>query len=383
MTIGVDIRILGGKTKSGIEEYTEKLLAHLIPLDSTIKYKLFHSSLNKNLPKYDWFNHDNVEIKSFNIPNKFLFASSRFLGRPYTDKIVGGADVFFSPHLLNISLSPNCKRVTTIHDLSFIHFQDFFSWRKLLWHKFEMNPLKQTLFSDAIITVSESTKKDLEKLFDIDPPKISVIYSGIDSDISRPSEKDLADFKIQKKLPKNFILFLGKIEPRKNIVGLIRAFNKLKGASKFSDLHLVLVGAMGWLVKDIVKEVKVSPYSKNIIFTDYIKNEEKAYYYSLAKCFVYPSFFEGFGFPNIEAMRCGVPVVTSSNSSIPEVVKDSAILINPHSVDEITMAVSNVLTDTKLLKSYINKGIKTSENYKWRVSASKTLDLLCRTINVY
>jgi len=382
MTVGIDIRVLGSRTKSGIEEYTENLLSQLIPLDPSIKYKLFYSSLRNNLPSYEWLSFDNVEVKKFRWPNKMLFTSARFFNRPYIDELLGGVDVFFSPHFFLAPLSWKCKRVTTIHDLSFIRFKEFFSWRKIAWHRLEMNPLEQCKLSDLIITVSESTKKDLENLFNIDPQKISVVPSGIDSHITRPSEDELNKFRREKNLPHNFILSLGKIEPRKNILGLIRAFNKLKETNKFLDLNLVIIGARGWLYHDVFKESKKSRYSKNIIFTSYINDNEKRYYYSLANCFVYPSFFEGFGFPNLEAMICGTPVVTSNSSSIPEVVGNGPILINPNSVGEIAQAITNILVDTKLSKSVVSGGLLIAKKYDWKASAIKTMELITRISNV-
>lgn len=376
MTVGVDIRVLGSRQKSGIEEYTENLLEHLIPLDPSIRYKLFYSSWHDTLPNYKWLEEKNVAIHKKRIPNKVLFASARFFNRPYIDEMVGGADVFFSPHFFILPLSPVCKRITTIHDLSFAHFKDFFSWRKILWHNFEMNPVEQTKQSDHIISVSVSTKKDLEKFYGIDPAKITVIHSGISHNIKRPNQADLEIFRIQNKLPKNFILFLGKIEPRKNILGIIKAFNEIKKLSRFLDLHLVIVGAKGWLYNDIFRELKKSANKKYIRLIDYISDDDKNYYYSLSKCFVYPSFFEGFGFPNLEAMKCGVPVITSKNAAIPEVVKNSALLVSPNSVNELIQAIKIVLTENKVVKHMILASKWLSNDYNWNKGANKTLEII-------
>lgn len=376
MIIGIDIRVLGSHQKSGIEEYTENLLEHLIPLDPTIKYKLFYSSWHDKLPNYKWLEEKNVEVYKNKIPNKVLFTSARIFNRPYIDEMVGGADIFFSPHFFILPLSPICKRVTTIHDLSFAHFKDFFSWRKILWHNFEMNPIKQTKQSDHIISVSISTKKDLEKFYGIDPAKITVIHSGISNNIVRPNQEMLDDFRIRNNLPNNFILFLGKIEPRKNITGIIRAFNEIKKINKFSDLHLVIAGARGWLYNDVFRELNKSASKKYIKLVDYISDDDKNYYYSLSKCFIYPSFFEGFGFPNIEAIKCGIPVITSNNAAIPEVVKNSALLVNPNSVNELTQAIKIVLTENKVVNYMASVSKMIVDDYNWHKSANKTLEII-------
>ena len=320
MTIGIDIRILGNPIKSGIEEYAENLIRDLLKEGKDIQFKLFYSSYRNSLPDYEWLKLPNVKLYKFNYPNNLLFTSSRFFNRPFLDKIVGGADVFFFPHFFISSLSPNCKRVTTFHDLSYIHFPEHLTLRKKVWHNFQMIPEWQAKFSDKIIAVSESTKNDLINLYKIDPVRIEVIYSGISLTSDVPRTSDVKSFKRSKNLPDRFILFIGKIEPRKNIIGIIKAFSNLKVNKKYRDVGLVIAGSKGWLYEDIVKLANESIYREQIIFTDQIIDKERFLYYRAADIFIYPSFFEGFGFPPLEAMSCGTPVITSRNSSLPEVV---------------------------------------------------------------
>src|SRR3989344_266690 len=194
MTIGIDIRVLGSGVKSGIEEYTENLLAHLIPANKDVKFKLFHSSFRNNLKKYGWMKLPNVEVFSFRLPNKLLFSLAWLIDRPYIDKMIGGAYLFFSPHFLLAPLSRDCKRVTTVHDLSFILFGEFFSWRRNLWHKFQIKNLLRPNLSDRIIAVSESTKKDLVEKHNFSSDKIKIIYSGISESVFRPTERELELF---------------------------------------------------------------------------------------------------------------------------------------------------------------------------------------------
>ena len=376
MIIAIDIRVLGSGIKSGIEEYTENLLAHLIPTNKDIKFKLFHSSARNDLKIYKWMNLPNVEVFSFRFSNKLLFGLSWLLNRPYLDKLVGGADLFFSPHFLLASLSSDCKRVTTIHDLSYTRFKEFFSWRRNIWHKFQIRNLYRKNLSDKIIAVSESTKKDLIEKYNLPSVAVKIIYSGVSDSVFRSSEGDLKLFKKENNLPDKFILFLGKLEPRKNISGLIEAFNILKNSKGFENLNLVIVGSPGWLYKNIYHEAKNSKHKNNIIFKNYIKDEDRKFYYSLSSVFVYPSFFEGFGFTPLEAMACGTPVVTSFNSSLPEVVGDAGILVDPYNTVDISTAVKNILTDSNLKNLLIKKGFERVQNFTWEKCAKETLDCL-------
>ena len=368
MIIGIDVRVLGSPIKSGIEEYAENLIPHLVREGKDIQFKLFYSSHKQTLPDFDWLGLSNVKLYKFNYSGNFLFTFSRVFNRPLMDKMVGGADIFFFPHFFISSLSPNCKRVTTFHDLSYVHFPEYLTLRKKIWHNFQMNPKWQAKFSDKIIAVSESTKKDLINFYRIDPARIEVIYSGLTSDV--------ANFKKSKNIPDRFILFLGKLEPRKNVISIVRAFNMLKEDPKYNDLCLVIVGAKGWLFDDILKETKTSVHKNQVIFTGQLNDEEKFSYYRAADIFIYPSFFEGFGFPPLEAMSCGTPVITSRNSSLPEVVGRAAIMIDPFDIDELRLWITKLLDDRNLSDVIAKKGVKQASKFNWQNAAIKTLGVL-------
>ncbi|MCK4525681.1 MAG: glycosyltransferase family 4 protein, partial [Candidatus Andersenbacteria bacterium] len=174
-------------------------------------------------------------------------------------------------------------------------------------------------------------------------------------------------------LPKKYILYLGTLEPRKNIIGLIKAFEILNTKYK-----LVIAGSKGWLYEDIFKIVKNSPAKDNIIFTGFIDDKDKAALYGLADLFVYPSFYEGFGFPPLEAMAAGTPVITSNFSSLPEAVGDAAITVNPYNIDELTKAIEMVLFDEKLRDILIERGYKKVKNFSWEKCAKETLEFILR-----
>ncbi len=385
MIIGIDIRMLARGTKSGVEEYIINLLSNMLRLDSNIKYKLFYNGYKKVELEYDFLKLSNVTLKEFKIPNRLFDFSSQYFNYPKIDNLLGGVDIFFSPHIFSAPVSKNCKVVTTFHDLSFENHKEFYSVSKNYWH-FSMNPKSQAQRSNKIIAVSESTKKDLIKIYKIEAEKIKVIYSGINlvSSIKYPSNlanRQVSSIsKIRKKysLPDHYILYLGTLEPRKNIIGLIKAFEILKIRDQIlnTKFKLVIAGSKGWLYEDIFKTVQNSPVKNDIIFTGFVENKDKSALYDLADLFVYPSFYEGFGFPPLEAMAAGTPVITSNFSSLPEAVGNAAIMVNPYNLDELAKAMEMILTDEKLRDVLIKRGFEQTKKFSWQNCAEETLEFM-------
>lgn len=401
MKVGVDVRILAAGTRTGVEDYTINLLSHLLPMDKSIKYRLFYSGIRK--PNFDFseLKASNVKIKSLKIPNKILTLFLRLLMVPKLDRILGNVDILLNPHFLVGPVSKGIKTIVVFYDLSFIRFPNFFSLRKLFWHRFLCSK-KQTQKADLIVAISESTKEDLINLYKIKPEKIKVIYPGINKKFKPIPKNDpnLLIVKKKYKLPDEFILYFGTIEPRKNIVGLIKAFEKIKkttpqlqknvrwkgfegkvrGKSEkffdFFNLKLVIAGSKGWLYDEVFKKAKDSRYAKDIVFTDFVKEEDKLYLYNLAKVFIYPSFFEGFGLPPLEAMACGIPTIVSDKSSLPEVVGQGAVMIDPHNIEEISWAIKEVLKNPDLMKYLKNQGLKKAKQFNWDRVAKEFSTLL-------
>ncbi|KKT24620.1 MAG: mannosyltransferase B-like protein, partial [Parcubacteria group bacterium GW2011_GWA2_43_9b] len=224
MVIGIDIRFLARGTRSGIEEYTINLLSRLLSLDGNIKFKLFYNAFSQVELNYDWLNLPNVELKKFRFPNRFVFdPAAKFLKLPKIDKLLGGCDVFFAPHFLLSPVSKNCRKITTFHDLSFEYWPEFFSWRKRFWH-WSLAPRARMLEADKIIAVSESTKEDLVNLYGAAPEVVKVIHSGVGEEFKRLLRRDCLNVAKKYDLPEKFILYFGTLEPRKNLVGLIEAY---------------------------------------------------------------------------------------------------------------------------------------------------------------
>jgi len=378
MNIGIDIRVLARGSRTGVEEYAINLLDHLLRLEEKVNYKLFYNAYQKVELNYDWLSLNNVQLKDFRIPNRLFFILARYFNQPKMDKLLKGADIYFNPHFFIAPVSLRCKKIITFHDLSFEHYPEFFSWRKRAWHKFLMNTKQEAKQADKIIAVSESTKQDLINIYGIEKEKIEVIYSGVGEQFKNISSKSvLKNISLKYGLPEKFILFFGTIEPRKNIIGLIKAFEILKQNQSIpSELKLVIAGTKGWLYQDIFKTAQESKYKKDIIFTGFIEEEDKPCLYNLAELFVFPSFFEGFGFPPLEAMACEVPTIVSGNSSLPEVVGQGALIIDPFNIDEIAWAMETGLNNMDLRKRLIKKGLEQAKKFSWEKCAQKTLKIL-------
>jgi len=213
-----------------------------------------------------------------------------------------------------------------------------------------------------------------------------VIYSGVGKQFRPIKNGSVAlkltaqpTVKLKKKynLPDRFVLYFGTIEPRKNLIGLIKAFELLKSqGERGSQIKLVIAGTNGWLYKDILKTAQESKYRRDIIFTGFIEDKDKPYLYNLAELFVYPSFFEGFGFPPLEAMACGLPTIVSHTSSLPEVVGQGALMIDPYNIDELAWAMEMALTDSNLKERLIKKGIAQAKKFSWSKCARQTLKVL-------
>jgi len=378
LTIDIDIRVLAKGTRTRIEKYDLNHLPRLLSLEKKIKYKLFYNAFRKVKLNYSWLELPNVELKEFKYPNRALDSFIQLFKWPKIDRFLGNIDIFFSPHFLPVALPERCKRIITFHDLSFEHHSQLFSSSRKLWH-FLTFPKSQAKKADKIIADSFSTKEDLIKIYKINPDKIEVIPLGISKSFKPIDKHDPQLEKVREKygLSKNFILYFGTIEPRKNLILLIKAFEALKKGAGIADLKLVIAGAKGWLYKDIFEKVESSKFKEDIIFTGIIDARDKLYLYNLASLFVYPSFFEGFGFPPLEAMACGVPTIVSNSSSLPEVVGNGAIMVDPYNVGELAFVIKEIFEDKDLREDLIKKGLNQAKKFDWNKTAKQVLEIFC------
>lgn len=376
MRIFIDIRSLDAHYTSGVPGYIKLLIENMLAEAPDEKYVFFANSFRRNLEKTDLPQKYKGTWLNLGLPNRLLDITNHFLNFPKIDKIIP-ADVFFSPHFNILSFKNPEKHVLTIHDISFHHYPDFFSRRKQLWH-WQQDWRKQIENAGRIITNSDYTSNDIIGTLRMNPEKVKRIYPGVDPFYRKMNKNDvgLIRFRNEKGLNKPFLLSVGTLEPRKNIIATIRVFNFLKQSAAFRDLELIIVGPRGWLYDKILKEARLSPWQNKIRIWGKAAREEILFLYNLASVFVYPSFFEGFGFPPLEAQACGLPVVASNRSSLPEVLGKSALLTDPWRVGELALAIESVLTDNKTSEMLKTRGFENIKRFNWPNAAREVVALL-------
>jgi glycosyltransferase involved in cell wall biosynthesis len=367
MKICVDVNVLR-PPRTGIENYVHYLLNYLFKIDKENQYVLLSSK------KFDinFFNSYGTEfVKDFlSLPLKpaLIFWYNFFLPvkfKKYKCDLLFSPD-FFSPIILNI------PSISVVHDLTPLLYPKFHTFKNYIRFKYYL-PLSLRK-NKKIITVSNATKQDIMNIFKIPEEKIVTIYPGVDREIFKPiSNSDILN-KVKEKynLPYKFILFVSTLEPRKNLPTLLKALYNLK--RKQSIPHkLVCVGKKGWFYENIFEMVKNLNLEDDVIFTGYVPDEDLVAIYNLAEVLVYPSFYEGFGFPILEAMSCGCPVIASNTSSMPEVVGDAGILIDPYSEEDIERAILMVLEKDNLRNELKEKSLNRASYFSWENTAKEVL----------
>ena len=233
--------------------------------------------------------------------------------------------------------------------------------------------IKQTVKrADVIITVSEFSKERIAEKLGVPDEKIKVIYPGVNAEFSPQEEESVERVKDKFRINKRYILYVGKFEPQKNIIRLLETFQRV---SMLEDVVLVMAGPINWYYYIVRKKAEELNLSDKIVFAGFVKDDEMAALYSGASVFYFPSLYEGFGMPVLEAMACGTPVVTSPSCSIPEVAGDAAIFADPSSPKEMADAIGRCMNDQALRDGLISKGRKRSEFFSWDKTAAKTLEV--------
>ncbi len=366
MRIGIDI-CSTLKNKTGIEYYTLNLINNLAKVDKKNQYLLYSKkslfNKKKKIPP--------SPAKNFKHIVDWLKISPRFR--------LKGLNVF---HTSNYALSvpPAAKFVLVVHDV--IHKAYPLGHQKNTNQEVAAWFRKTLPKTDKIITFSVVTKKDLIKFYNVREAKIEVVYPGVNKDIFLDREKKelrkqlAAEFSLNS----NYILYVGTIEPRKNVEGLIKSYKILKDRYKRKQ-KLVIAGMKGWLCHQIEPLIKELGLSQEVILTGYITREELSALYQCAEAFVYPSFYEGFGMPILEAFSFRVPVITANISATAEVAADAALLVDPNNYQGIADAIENILGNIELRKSLINKGEKRLLDFSWEKTAKETLEVFKECIN--
>lgn len=369
MKIAVDLRSLQNSSISGVENYILNLLEHLIPADSKNSFTLFTNSYKRyDISHLKFINTTTVTGR---IPNRVLSLSLKMFNYPKFERSFGDFDCLFLPNFNQFAIGPRTKLIITVHDLSPIVAPEFYDSRRRLWHIF-VNIKKSLLRADHILAVSEFTKKELIRIYRLPENKITVTHLGVQANLFHPnlSTDKLREVRNIYGLPGSFYLFIATLEPRKNIPTLIKAFQRLS-----TDVNLVIAGRQGWKYKTILDLINQSPKRHRIKYIGYIEEEHKPYLLKLAKALVWPSFYEGFGLPPLEAMAVGTPVITSQVTSLPETVGSAAIMVDPYSVTDLAAAMKLVLEDSNLRAQLISRGYSQARKFSWQTTSEKTLSV--------
>ncbi len=361
MRIAINCRSFLLKHYAGIGRYASNLVKSLSELDHENEYLLY---VKKGL--FDF----KRQVPSVNAPNFHVKVDNFNQG---LNKTLGKVDIYHSPSpdYLNIE---SAKIIVTVHDLVYKTFpQGHTSATAIETEKHMQEIVKK---ASKIICCSKSTLLDLHKYFDIDKNKSCIVYQGVDKNEFFPAkgkELEMAQNVVALKgVDGPFILFVGTIEPRKNIDNIIYAYSLLKSKRKFSG-KLVCIGVKGWKSEGTFELIKRLGLSSDVFFLGYVTNRELRYFYSLAEVFVFPSFYEGFGFPILEAFSCGAAVVTSNVSSCPEIAQDAALTVGPQRFEEIAEAIERVITDKNFKHDLQQRAIKRSHDFSFAKTAEETL----------
>lgn len=368
MLIGIDGNEANVEKKVGISEYVYELLLQFNKMQGgNVKFEIYlKNSPRDDLPPVgkNWHYHVFGPRKlwtQFALPLRLYINKNR-------------PDVFFSPGHYAPRFSP-LPQVISIMDLAFFHFPEYFTRKDLAqlksWTEYSVRK------ADAIITISHASKDDIIKQYTIPEEKIYVVYPGIKVGMNlQHSVFVMNELKAKYSLTDKYILFVGTLQPRKNISRLIEAFSILSKKRAFSDIELVIVGKKGWSYEEILQAPKKFAVSDRVKFLDFVPDDDLPFLYQHAQCFVLPSLYEGFGLPVLEAMKYNCPVITSNVSSLPEAGGDAAVYIDPLSVSDIAEKLEKVLSDRDLRNTMIERGRKQIQKFSWEKAAKETLKIL-------
>jgi glycosyltransferase involved in cell wall biosynthesis len=364
LRIAIDARKL---RDYGIGTYVRNLLRHLSRVDQTTEYiVLCHNSDCEVVDRLG----DNFRAVAESSPGYSLreqVTVPRDLRRER-------ADLFHSPHYVVSPFTP-CKSVVTIHDCIHLRFPQYLP-NRLAYAYARSFMWLATNQSNLILTVSEASKRDILEYFTVPPAKIQVIYNGIDERFGEPPlEEDVQRVRERYQLDGPFILYAGNIKPHKNLGRLIEAFHILRNGPEFEPVKLVIIGDEISKYAALRHAVHRYKLHKHVRFFGFVPAGTLAILYRLAMVFVFPSLYEGFGLPPLEAMASGTPVITSNVSSLPEVVGDAAILIDPLKTEAIADALRRVLNDSTLREDLRQRGLERARHFSWDRSIRRVREI--------
>lgn len=369
MRVALDTRPLTDFIHGGIPAYTREILSRLLTYRD-INFTLLSTGLR--VPGHHLvYDTDRVKTRHLRVPNKLLHSSISLSQRPYLDRSAGGADVFFAPNFPFVSVSPKCRLVVTAHDLGFVHYYHDLSPKIQAWLQWA-RPERVFNRADCIIAISQATKRDLIETWGIGEEKIEVVYSGI---TALPYEEDReGDASILRELQvhRPFILSLGAFERRKNLPFAVEAYLALP--KKLRETHeFILTGVPVWNRDPLLNKTLGTSGVRSV---GWVSERQKIALLRSATCLVYPSLYEGFGFPLLEALAAGTPIVGSHASVLPEIVGRAGILADPHDVAAFSEALRTMMEDESVRTTCIDEGRRRVHEFTWERTVERTREIL-------
>ncbi len=370
---------------TGVGNYTYSLVKNFVEIEPANSYLYYYGGkVNSEITLYE---NSNVAQNMYNFKEELkkmpvlggIFKGVWRAGKHFAEKLATmneGCDLYFEPNFIPLNLAAK-RRIVTVHDLSFYLYPE--------WHVDETNYFSSSFFkriksADMIITDSESIKKEICEIIDFPNDKVEFIYCGVNHNVfKKHSQSEVEGFVRKYGLPQKFILFIGSIEPRKNLLNLIKAYSILPDYIK-EEYKLVLAGFKGWRNDEIM--ALVNNLKNNIIYCGYLPLEELAYLYNAATVFIYPSLYEGFGLPPLEAMACGTPVIVSGISVHKEIYQGAACFCDPLQIEDIACKIKQVIEDVSLRSELSAAGLERAVLFSWEKSARQHLDVFNKALNM-
>ncbi|MFQ6100186.1 MAG: glycosyltransferase family 4 protein [Anaerolineae bacterium] len=370
--IAINAHLLSGRAwyrSAGVHQYIYHLLRHLGEADGRLRYTVL---LGEGMLPSD------VAITSL----RSRWPTSRAAARVVWEQLVQpwalhriGADLVHGPVFVGPLLTP-CPVVVTIHDLSFIRFPGLFQPANRLY----LTVLTRLSARRArrLIAVSAHAAAESTRLLGVPPERVDVVYHGVDPAFRPLPDDEVAAFRQRRGLPERFVLFVGTLEPRKNLARLVEAFARIHDGR----VRLVLAGGKGWFYDELFAKVEALGLSEEVILPGYVMNDELPLWYNAATVLAYPSLYEGFGLPVLEAQACGTPVLTSNVSSLPEAAGDAAVMIDPYDVEALAAGLSRLLEDEALRRELREHGLAHASQFTWSHTAQETARVYRRALPV-
>ena len=368
--VAINAHLLSGRAwyrSAGMHQYIYHLLRHLEQAGDDLRYTVL---LGEGALPPD------VTLTSLQSRWPTSRAAVRVLweqfAQPWALRRIG-AHLVHGPAFVGPVFAP-CPVVVTIHDLSFIRFPELFRPANRLY----LTVLTRLSARRArrLIAVSAHTAAETTRLLTIPPERIDVVYHGVDPAFRPLPAGEVAAFRQRRGLPERFIFFVGTLEPRKNLVRLVEAFAHIRDG----HVGLVLAGGKGWLYDELFARVEALGLGKEVLFPGYVMNDELPLWYNGATTLAYPSLYEGFGMPVLEAQACGTPVLTSNVSSLPEAAGDAALMVDPRDVEALAAGLNRLLTDEPLRRQLRSAGLAHAGQFTWSHTAQETARVYRRAL---